>query len=99
MASLNDWGDPGVVVFHDELSHLRPLVRGKRFELLNDFRYSRQKSNLFAVEPPVTYHRLRPPRSPSRHVVALCEDGSLGEGGTSVAPLGRVSEAFTRSDF
>jgi hypothetical protein len=30
--------DPGVIVFHDKFRDLRPLARGKGFELLNDFR-------------------------------------------------------------
>jgi hypothetical protein len=29
--------DPGVIVFHDKFRDLRPLARGKGFELLNDF--------------------------------------------------------------
>jgi len=34
---LKRFGDPRIIIFHDELSHLRPFARGKSFKLLDDF--------------------------------------------------------------
>jgi len=31
------FGDPGVIIFHDKFRDLRPLTRGKCFEMLDNF--------------------------------------------------------------
>jgi len=44
-ALLESFGDPGIIIFHDELGDLRSFTRGKGFKLLDDFSGAHGENN------------------------------------------------------
>ena len=49
---LKGFRNPGIIVFHDELGHLRPLSGGKSLELLDQFRCAHGSQNNASILSP-----------------------------------------------